>query len=86
VLLNEIRELKQQNINNNKKYPAPVVETVKEAVSRRPGQAKQLLKRRHRQTATPIQSDASKAVPVTPDGATTSKKTTPWVPQSPPLT
>jgi protein-tyrosine phosphatase len=72
---------KQQQKNNNKKYPA-VVEAVKEAVSGRPGQAEQLLARRHRQTtttATPTKSEnANKPVPVTPDDATT-KKTTTWV-------
>jgi protein-tyrosine phosphatase len=67
--------------NNSKKYPA-VVEAVREAVSGRPGQAEQLLARRHRQTTTtattPKSENANKPVPVTPDSAT-SKKTTPWV-------
>jgi hypothetical protein len=65
----------QQKNNNSKKYPA-VVEAVKEAVSGRPGQAEQLLPRRHRQTTTaiPKSENASKPVPVTPDTAT-SKKT-----------
>jgi hypothetical protein len=69
----------QQQKNNSKKYPG-VVEAVKEAVSGRPGQAEQLLARRHRQTspATPKSENANKAVPVTPD-STTSKKTMSWV-------
>jgi protein-tyrosine phosphatase len=74
------QQQKNNNNNSTKKYPA-VVEAVKEAVSGRPGQAEQLLARRHRQATTaitPKDEKANKPAPVTPDSAT-GKKTTPWV-------